>query len=245
MSSRLDEIDKRIIYRLSQNSRDTTASEISDEMNVSAGTVRNRIKQLEKRGIIRGYHANVDYERVENKLINLFECTSPIQNHGKLVRSVLKIPGVVNVRVIMAGMRNLHILAVGDDTEELTKIAKEISNLGIDIEDESLIQDEHFNPYQRFGPEKRNEQVFIGHRKISERAEAVDIAVTEDSLVAGKNLEEINEEGLMSDDSIIVAVERENETLTPRGKTVIEPGDIVTIFSSEGVSKEKISSFGA
>lgn len=243
MTDQVDEIDKRIIYRLSQNSRNTTASEIAEEMNVSPGTVRNRIKQLEDRGIIKGYHTNIDYELVENKLTNLFKCSSSVQNHEEIARKALQIPGVINVRIIMAGQRNLHIKAVGNDTDELTQIANKISNLEIDIEDENLIQEEKFYPYQPFGPEKREEDIIIGSRKISERAEAVDLAVDKESSVAGKNLKEINEKDLITDDSLIVAIERKNRTLTPRGNTVIKPGDIVTIFSSKGISEKNLEAF--
>ncbi|KXB05824.1 AsnC family transcriptional regulator [candidate division MSBL1 archaeon SCGC-AAA382C18] len=243
MTKKFDEIDKRIIYRLSQDARNKTASEIAEEMNVSPGTVRNRVRQLEEKNIIKGYHSNIDYERLGNKLTNLFKCSFSVQNREETARKALQIPGVINVRVIMAGHGGLHIKAVGEDTEDLAQIAEKISNLGIEIEDEDLIQQEYFRPYQPFGPEDKGKEAIIGFRKISENAEAVDIAIDGSAAVADKNLEEINNEGLITDDSLIVAIERENKTLTPRGNTQIIPGDIVTIFSSEGISEKNLKPF--
>lgn len=54
MANRLDEIDKRVLYHLAADARDTSAPAIAEEVNVSAGTIRNRIRQLEADGTIKG-----------------------------------------------------------------------------------------------------------------------------------------------------------------------------------------------
>lgn len=72
MDPQLDEIDKRIRFHLTRDARRTSAPDIAGEVHVSAGTIRNRIRQLEEREIIRGYHAHVDYERGAGLLTNLF-----------------------------------------------------------------------------------------------------------------------------------------------------------------------------
>lgn len=119
MSSKLDKVDKRILYRLTQDARNITASEIAEEMNVSPGTIRNRIRELERNGIIKGYHANIEYELVEGRLVNLFKCSSSVRTREKLARKALQIPGVINVREVMAGEMDLHIKTVGEDTEDI------------------------------------------------------------------------------------------------------------------------------
>ena len=54
MANRLDEIDRRVLYHLAADARDTSAPAIAEEVNVSAGTIRNRIRQLEADGTIKG-----------------------------------------------------------------------------------------------------------------------------------------------------------------------------------------------
>lgn len=60
----------------------------------SASTVRNRIQQLEADRIIRGYHADVDYEAVGHQLFDLIVCTAPIPDREELAAEG---PGVVEV----------------------------------------------------------------------------------------------------------------------------------------------------
>ena len=54
MAHRIDEVDKRILYRLAQDARNTTTSDIAEEMDVTSATIRNRIEQLEEQDILRG-----------------------------------------------------------------------------------------------------------------------------------------------------------------------------------------------
>jgi len=65
MDTRLDEIDRRIIHALMDDARTISAPTIAEELNVSPGTIRNRIAQLEENGVITGYHASIDFERAE------------------------------------------------------------------------------------------------------------------------------------------------------------------------------------
>ncbi|KXA92551.1 AsnC family transcriptional regulator [candidate division MSBL1 archaeon SCGC-AAA259E22] len=243
MSSNLDKIDKRILYRMAQDARNITASEIAEEMKVSPGTIRNRIKELERKGVIKGYHANIDYELVEKRLTNLFKSSSSVHNRELLADKALQVPGVINVRQIMTGEMDLHIKAVVEGTEDITRISKELTDLGIEIEDEDLIQGESFGPYHQFGPKDEKEKPFISFRKISDNVETADLTVDETAPAAGKSLKQINAQGLLDKDSLIATIEREDEAITPRGDTNIQPGDIVTILSTKGIKKETLQAF--
>lgn len=128
-------------------------------------------------------------------------------------------------------------------TQRISRIAKELTELGIEIEDEDLVQREIFHPYQKFGPEDEKEEPFISFRKISGNVETVDLTVDRSAPVAGKNLEQINAESLLDKDSLIVTIERGNKVITPKGDTTIEAGDIVTILSSKGIDKENLQVF--
>ncbi|MFA0682275.1 Lrp/AsnC family transcriptional regulator, partial [Vibrio splendidus] len=57
----MDEIDKKILAELQSNAR-LTNQELADRVALSPSPCLRRVRALEKQGIIRGYHANVDQE---------------------------------------------------------------------------------------------------------------------------------------------------------------------------------------
>ena len=57
------QVGKKIIDILLFNSK-TPYREIASKLNISIGTVTNKIKQLEKEGIIKRYTIGIDYERL-------------------------------------------------------------------------------------------------------------------------------------------------------------------------------------
>ncbi|MFD1512933.1 Lrp/AsnC family transcriptional regulator [Halomarina rubra] len=146
----LDDLDRTIIHALQAEARHTSSSDIAEKTDVSASTVRNRIARLEREGIIRGYHADVDYERAGYQLYTLIVCTAPIPEREQLARRALDIEGVVSVREVMTGTENVHIGVVGVDGDDLSQIGRELNDLGFEIVDEDLIRNDFFHPYHRF-----------------------------------------------------------------------------------------------
>jgi DNA-binding Lrp family transcriptional regulator len=59
----IDELDKRILNALIDNSR-LSYRQIAKKIKVSVVTVMNRVKKLEKEGIIKKYTCLVDYEKL-------------------------------------------------------------------------------------------------------------------------------------------------------------------------------------
>ena len=147
----LDDLDRAIIHALQAEARHSSSSTIAEEMDVSPSTVRNRIRRLEREGVIRGYHADVDYERAGYQLYTLIVCTAPIPQREELARKALDIEGVVTVREVMTGAENVHIGVVGIDGDDLTRIGRELNDLGFEIVDEDLIRNDFSNPYHGFG----------------------------------------------------------------------------------------------
>lgn len=244
MANQLDEIDKRILYHLAEDARNTSAPMIAEEVNVSAGTIRNRINQLEDRGIIKGYHAAIDYERIDGSLMNLLVCNTSVSDREKLAKQALRIPGVINIRELMTGRGNLHVTVVGADTNDLTHVSRALSELGVEIVDEGLLQREYTTPYQPFGPEEGiTEQSMTDFMSLAGDAEVVSLTVAPEAPVAGRTLQKANEEELIGVDVLVIAIERENEILTPRGDTAIQPGDLATVFARNGASDELLSLF--
>ena len=244
MGDRIDEVDEQILYYLTEEARHTSAPDIADEVDLAPPTVRNRISRLEENGVIVGYHAHVNYERVNGRLTNLFICTTSATERQELAQRALDVPGVVNVREIMTGQGDLRIKAVGTDTDDITRIAQDITDLGIRIDDEGLVHREYFRPYAQFGP-KREEATspVTGVAGLAGAADVVELVVEEDAPVAGKSLKKANEAGLLSPDVLVVRIDRGEEGITPSGSTVIQEDDFVTIHSRSGITDDTLGMF--
>ena len=86
----------------------------------------------------------------------------------------------------------------------------------------------------------------VDFMRIGEYAEVFEIVVGEDAPIAGYTLVEADEEGLLHDEMLIVAIEREgdDDPITPRGNTRIEVGDLLTVYSATGATPETTDVFG-
>lgn len=243
MTYRLDEIDRRIIFELMKDARNTSAPTIANEVNVSPSTIRNRIDQLESHDIIRSYTTCIDFEQAEGHLTNLYVCNAPVTERKSLARDVSAVPGVINVRELMTGRRNLHITAVGEDTKSLRRITRALSQLGIEIEDETLVEAETHSPYSSFGPEEPSATEATDFISLAGDANVIDITVEENTPIVGQSLEEAVRDGILDDDTLVIAIERGNQVLTPHGTTVIEPDDLVTVLSRSGQTESVLEAF--
>jgi len=244
MPLQIDTIDEQILYYLTEEARHTSAPDIAEKVDVSAPTVRNRIRRLEEEGVIRGYHADVDYQKVAGRLTNHYVCSTGNRDREEMAQRVLDVPGVINVREIMSGKGDLRITVVGTDTDDLTRIAQGIVSLGIEIDDEDLIHREYFRPYAPFGP--RDEDVaspVTGVAGLTGDADVVEVIIREQAPIAGKTLQEANEEELIPSDVLVVRINRDEGTITPTGETLMKENDFVTIHSRSGVTEETLEAF--
>jgi Lrp/AsnC family transcriptional regulator, leucine-responsive regulatory protein len=67
-SEYLDEIDIQILERLQTNAR-ATWTELSNDLGLTAPAIAERTRKLEERGIIQGYHAQLEPERINCGLL--------------------------------------------------------------------------------------------------------------------------------------------------------------------------------
>jgi DNA-binding Lrp family transcriptional regulator len=146
----LDSVDKQILYYLQQDARATSSSDIAAQLDLSPSTIRTRLKKLEKRGIIRGYHIDIDYDLAGYPLYTKIICTGAVPERDELANEARSIQGVTAVREIMTGERNVYVNAIGRDHDDLNRISEELDGLGLEIVDEQLIRDEYVCPYHGF-----------------------------------------------------------------------------------------------
>ena len=74
-------------------------------------------------------------------------------------------------------------------------------------------------------------------------AEVVEFTVSEGAKIANSSIEQAVSNGLLADEVLVVGIERDGDVLTPRGETVIQPGDVVSLFSKSSLEKDSLEVF--
>jgi Lrp/AsnC family leucine-responsive transcriptional regulator len=78
----VDALDRKILSELMQNGR-VTLSELSEKLGLSSPSLSDRIRKLEKKGIIRGFTVLVDPEKTGYSLLAFLEVTLEKPLHRK------------------------------------------------------------------------------------------------------------------------------------------------------------------
>ena len=138
----LDDVDRQLLTLLQENAR-YTAVELAERLGVSDNTVHNRLGSLEEAGIVTGYAASIPPTEVGLDFYFMFLCTARISDRGAVAERALELAEIVEVTELMTGQRNLHIKAVGSEHDDITRIAQQLDDLELEVNDEFLIRDEH------------------------------------------------------------------------------------------------------
>jgi len=123
----IDEVDRKILTELLRDCRRSYRS-ISRRAGVSVGTVLTRIRRLEKIGVIKGYSAILDHERLGYQLTVLAEITV---SKGKLLEmeeAISKLPNTCAVYDV-TGLTDALVLAKFRSREELSKFTKSLLSM--------------------------------------------------------------------------------------------------------------------
>ena len=86
----------------------------------------------------------------------------------------------------------------------------------------------------------------VDYLQVGDEAAVFEITITEDAPISGKTIEQAAQDGLIPEDVLIIAVERDGEgpPITPRGNTEIKAGDLVTVYSAFGAAPDLTDLFG-
>ncbi len=123
----LDELDRKILSEYLKDCR-ISNRELAKKIGVSVGTVIARVKRLEKEGIIKGYTAIVDFEKLGYQLTAITELTV---SKGKLLdveEEAAKMPGVCAVYDV-TGDVDAILIAKFRSREELSNYTKRLLSI--------------------------------------------------------------------------------------------------------------------
>jgi len=123
----IDAVDRRILTELLRDSRRSYRS-IARRAGVSVGTVLTRTRRMEKSGVIKGYSALLDHEKLGYQLTVLAEITV---SKGKLLEmeeAISKLPNTCAVYDV-TGLTDAVVLAKFRSREELSKFTKSLLSM--------------------------------------------------------------------------------------------------------------------
>jgi len=130
----LDEKDKKILEILKEKA-DLTTSQISKKTRIPITTVHNRIKKLNKEGVIKNYTVNVDYEKIGKplKAFILVTVNQGASSQSEIGKHVKSIDGVESVDIVTGAMDIIATIRAKDMHFLNELITKEIRTIkGID-----------------------------------------------------------------------------------------------------------------
>lgn len=111
----LDETDRKILHYLQQDATLKTR-ELSEKLNLSYTPVYERVRRLEKEGVIKKYVALLDREKVGKKLMAF--CNIALKEHSKTM-------GEKFVKAVVAMPEVLECFNISGDYDFLLKIVVE------------------------------------------------------------------------------------------------------------------------
>ena len=123
----MDKLDKDIIKSLNENGRKSMRT-ISRELKVSLSTVSNRLKRMEKEGIIERYIPVINHEKVGLDLTAVINLKIA---HGKLIETQKKISKDSHISAIydITGDWDSLIIAHFRDRKELNRFIKKVLSM--------------------------------------------------------------------------------------------------------------------
>jgi len=120
----LDETDVEILKALTLDAR-LSSRQIAKQCGVSIGTVLSRIKRMENEGIIQGYYALLDHEKLGYELTVVSEITVSKGRLLEVENEIARLPNVCCVYDV-TGLTDAVIIAKFKKREELGKFTKRL-----------------------------------------------------------------------------------------------------------------------
>lgn len=120
----LDIIDRKLLNELMKDAR-TSLRRLAEEMSVSPATLHNRLNRLEQLGVVKGFAALVDYQKLGYGLTAIIM----VKVNGKYITDVEKeLARFPNVTAVYDVVGEYDIIAIAKfkDVDELNDFVKEL-----------------------------------------------------------------------------------------------------------------------
>jgi DNA-binding Lrp family transcriptional regulator len=120
----LDEKDNKIVSLLMKNAR-MSFTDIGEEVGLTRVAVKNRVKALEEKGVIKGYHAQIDpLVLPEMQTFVVFVHTEP--GAYDAIAEKLKAEKAMATLCLTSGECRMHGICVVESLDEMKKFAKRV-----------------------------------------------------------------------------------------------------------------------
>jgi len=120
----LDETKVKILKALTVNAR-LSYRQIAKQCGISSRRVLSRIKRMEKEGIIKGYSALLDHEKLGYELTVVTEITVTKGRLLEVENEIARLPNVCCVYDV-TGLIDAVVIAKFKNREEISKFAKRL-----------------------------------------------------------------------------------------------------------------------
>ena len=125
-------MNTRLLKLLSKDSR-TPVADMAPMLGLSEEEVSREIAEMERAGVIRGYKAVIDWDRLDeayvSAIIELKVTPKPGLGFEDVAAKVMKYPEVESV-YLMSGVYDLNVVVKGRTFQEVAKfVAKELSTI--------------------------------------------------------------------------------------------------------------------
>ena len=120
----IDDVDRKIIEQYLSNARQSY-HQVAKKTGVAVSTVQDRTKKLEENGIIKGYTAVLDYEKLGLNVTAITEITTTGGKLAEVEKKLAQIPNAIAVYDV-AGATDAIVVGKFRSTGELSKFTKSI-----------------------------------------------------------------------------------------------------------------------
>ncbi|WP_048148163.1 Lrp/AsnC family transcriptional regulator [Palaeococcus ferrophilus] len=123
----MDEIDRKILNMLMEDGR-ISYRDMARELGIAVGTVHNRIKKLEERGILKGFLPIIDYEKAGYGLTTIIGIQAQGNRIVEIEKRIAKDPHVTCVYDV-TGDYDIIIIAKFRDRKDMNAFVKSLLSI--------------------------------------------------------------------------------------------------------------------
>lgn len=133
-------LNRRILRALQEDARRSNR-QLARELDVAATTVGNHLSDLEDRGVIRGYRADVDYRKLGLGLVAVTRIKARGEALPAIVQALTEHPSLTHVYEITGEFDVMVIGRFADEQEMNREIKSMLSMPGIEGTNTSIVLD--------------------------------------------------------------------------------------------------------